>query len=199
MPWPPSSIFLLSNTKAIPELLIFFVTELLYSKSKAHLSQQKERIVMSLCQDICFGVTKGKWLLPKHLLLGMTVRHETGSAKLVKYLNRFGHCTSHSKLLELETAMYESILVSESHLPCAAITNAKMTHLCWDNFDLCEEIPNGSGTTHSTSGIIIQEQPDGGDGISNSQSVVERTKRRSSIYRPIVLNHYFYNNFVEPD
>ena len=102
---------------------------------------------MSLCQDICFGVTKGKWLLPKHLLLGMTVRHETGSAKLVKYLNRFGHSTSHSKLLELETAMYESILESESHLPCAAITNAKMTHLCWDNFDLCEETQSGSGTT----------------------------------------------------
>lgn len=33
-----------------------------------------------------------------------------------------------------------------------------MSHLCWDNFDLNEETPSGSGTTHSTHGIMIQER-----------------------------------------
>ena len=92
-------------------------------------------------------------------------------------MNRFGHCTSHSKLLELETAMYDSILESESFLPCAALTNAKMTHLCWDNFDLCEETPSESGTTPSTHGIIIQEPPDEVDGITNVQSVIEKNQK----------------------
>ena len=94
--------------------------------------------------------------------------------------------------------MYDSILESESFLPCAALTNAKMTHLCWDNFDLCEETPSESGTTPSTHGIIIQEPPDEVDDITNVQSVIEKTKKRSSLYTPIVINPYFYNNFVEP-
>ncbi len=32
-----------------------------------------------------------------------------------------------------------------------------VSNLCWDNFDLNEETPSGSGTTHSTHGILIQE------------------------------------------
>ena len=146
-------------------MLIFFMTQLL--SSKPNQSNRRERIILSLFQDICYNITQGKWLLPMHLLLGMTVRHETGSSKLVKYLNRFRHCSPYSKLLELETATCESISESESNLPCAALTNPKMTQFCWDNFDLCEETPSGSGTTHSTHGIIIQESPDGIQGRTN--------------------------------
>ena len=113
---------------SMPYLLIFFIANLLHLKPNTNKSLQHERSVMSLCQDIIYNVCKGKWLLPKQLLLGMTVRHETGSSKLVMYLNRFGHSVSHSKLLELETAMYDSILKSESFLPCGAISDYKCHH-----------------------------------------------------------------------
>ena len=48
--------------------------------------------------------------------------------------------------------------MSESVLPVNISTeNNVVLHLCWDNFDLNEETPSGSGTTHSTHGIAIQE------------------------------------------
>ena len=189
MPWPPSSNFLLSSTKNIPEMLTFFMTQLL--SAKPNQSNRLERIVSSLSQDICYKVTRGQWKLPKHLLLGMTVRHISGSSQLIKLLNSFGHCSSHSTLLELETAMCDSVTESASSLPAAALTNPKMTQFCWDNFDLFEETPNGSGTTHSTHGIIIQESPDEIEGRINAEKVIEKTKRRSAIYTPTVLDPCF--------
>ena len=189
MPWPPSSNFLLSSTKNIPEMLTFFMTQLL--SAKPNQSNRLERIVSSLSQDICYKVTRDQWKLPKHLLLGMTVRHISGSSQLIKLLNSFGHCSSHSTLLELETAMCDSVTESASSLPAAALTNPKMTQFCWDNFDLFEETPNGSGTTHSTHGIIIQESPDEIEGRINAEKVIEKTKRRSAIYTPTVLDPCF--------
>ena len=78
------------------------------------------------------------------------------------------------------------------------ITNATITHHCWDNFDLCEETPSGSGTTHSLNGLFIQELPDGVGALTHVQNVVAKTKRRSSVYTPLVVSPYFYNNFVVP-
>ena len=50
--------------------------------------------------------------------------------------------------------------MSESVLPVNISTeNNIILHLCWNNFDLNEETPSGSGTTHSTYGIAIQEVP----------------------------------------
>ena len=59
----------------------------------------------------------GQWAMPKHLLLGMSVRHLTGSAELITVLNRFGHCASYSVLLELETAMCSSTEQRQSATP----------------------------------------------------------------------------------
>jgi len=36
-------------------------------------------------------------------------------------------------------------------------TDNKVSHVCWDNFDLNEEAPSGAATTHTTHGIIIQQ------------------------------------------
>ena len=33
----------------------------------------------------------------------------------------------------------------------------RITHLCWDDFDLNEETPSGVGTTHSAHDIVNQE------------------------------------------
>ena len=88
----------------------------------------------------------------------MTVRHLTGNAEVVTILNRYGHGQSYSRTLELETAMCNSVTSSDSVLPVTiSRDNNAVLHLCYDNFDLDEETPSGSGTTHSTYGIIIQE------------------------------------------
>ena len=103
-------------------------------------------------------MTNGQWAIPKHLLLGMSVRHLTGSAELITVLNRFGHCASYSVLLELETAMCSSIEQWQSAIPPSVLPDQNsFTHLCWDNFDLTEETPSGAGTTHTAHGIVFQE------------------------------------------
>ena len=88
----------------------------------------------------------------------MTLRHMTGSAELVTIINRYGHCIPYSELLRLETAMSTQIAIRNSLLAENIQLNHNIvTQLCWDNFDLNEETPSGSGSTHSTHGIVLQE------------------------------------------
>ena len=111
--------------------------------------------------------------MPKHLLLSMTVRHLTGSAELITILSRFGPCQSYTRTLELETAMCSSISANDSVLsPNIAL------HYNWDNFDLNEETPSGTGTTHSTHGIVIQDVAnDAGSKIIEITPVARDRKR----------------------
>ena len=96
--------------------------------------------------------------MARHLALGTAVRHLTGSAELVSMLNHFGHCISHTSVLELETAVCRNILQSSNLLPVSVSADSNVvTHFCWDNFDLQEETVSGSGTTYSAHGIVIQE------------------------------------------
>ena len=44
------------------------------------------------------------------MLLAMTVHHLTGSAEIISILNRYGHCQSYYRTLELETAMCNSVI-----------------------------------------------------------------------------------------
>ena len=109
-----------------------------------------------IAQDICYACTNGKWMLPKHVHLGTSVKHITGSAQSVQILNKFGHCPSNSFLLELETARYDEIQKSKTILPPSIDKSSKgVLHTVFDNFDLLEETSSGFGTTHSTHGIVI--------------------------------------------
>ncbi|KAK3764230.1 hypothetical protein RRG08_045716 [Elysia crispata] len=96
--------------------------------------------------------------MPKHILLGVSVRHLTGSSQLIHILNRFGHTISYSAILEIETAICDNITDNDHLFPRQIRTdNNLVTHFCWDNFDLAEETLTGADTTHTTHGIVIQE------------------------------------------
>ncbi|KAK3776113.1 hypothetical protein RRG08_046780 [Elysia crispata] len=159
MPWPPSADYLLSDQIQVPAMLTKFLRSLLSKRASASTGSIRcDRLVQSIGQDTCYNVTCGQWKLPKQLLLGMTVRHITGSAQLINILNHFGHCNSHSTLLELETAMCDAVVQSPTNIPAGVVKDENIvTQFCWDNFDMNEETPSGAGTTHSTHGIVIQE------------------------------------------
>ena len=70
----------------------------------------------------------GQWKTPKHLLLGMSLRHITDSSKVVTFLDRLGHCVSHSTLLELEIAMSDSVKENDSNLKSGAAKQAVITN-----------------------------------------------------------------------
>ena len=72
--------------------------------------------------------------MSKHLLLGKTIRHNSGSSKLINILNRFGLSASHSKQLELETAVSDSVTECNLNLPPTATKQEKFPHFYWDNF-----------------------------------------------------------------
>ena len=94
MPWPPSPQWLLSPECKPPTILkefFFFFSFVISGKSQLHNSLKISRLVDSLSQDICYAATHGEWVMPKHLLLSMTVRHLTGSAELITNLKVKNH------------------------------------------------------------------------------------------------------------
>ena len=123
--WPPSSTYLLLKQRGIPPFLLIFTKAFLSSKKNS--TFRSERLIDSLCHDICYNLTNGEWKTPKHLLLGLSLRHITGSSKVVTFLDRLGHSVSHSTLLELETAMCDSVKENDSNLKSGAAKQAVIT------------------------------------------------------------------------
>ena len=192
MTWPPSTEELKVSEKTYPKLITTFLS-CLYSKRGKATSESCKRRIDSTAQDICFNVTKGKWKMPKHILLGMAVRHMTGCSKLITFLNRYGHTVSHSFLLEFETVICDSIRTFSYTLPPTVMRNNNyIIHFCWDNFDLIEDTPTGAGTTHSTHGIVIQELKDAQYSPEETPEI-ERSRRRSIKFTPKQLEPCFVN------
>ena len=101
-PWPPSVDFL--QTVSPPQSVLNFVSNIVDGKDACKATERGSRVSKSISEDLCYAATCGKWQMPKHLLLGMSLRHLTGSADIVTILNRYGHCVSYTKVLELEIA-----------------------------------------------------------------------------------------------
>jgi len=76
-------------------------------------------------QDFCYAVSDGKLKVAKPLLHvhGIMVRHIIGSVETVSILNHFGHCASQSVLLELETAMCNDVIESQTNLSATISIN----------------------------------------------------------------------------
>lgn len=152
LPWPPPSGKAMRDFTPPPALLQHFVDCLISGNTKG-------RIIESVCHDIMYAVTNGKWVTSKHLLLAITLWHLTGKAEIITLLNRFGHSVSYSRVLEALTAVF--IEVKNHPGPLPPNINPAMTslvHFWFDNFDLQEETPSGRGTTHTTHGLICQEK-----------------------------------------
>ena len=184
--WPLTTQNLQSDSVKLPELLLDFLSHQISLKrtKTGFRSEKTARLVKSFAQDMCYAVTNGTWQLSKYLLLGMTIRHLTGSAELISLLNRFGHCQPYTKVLELKTAMCDNVTDREGLLPVTTTsTDNIVTHLLCDNFNLNEETPSFSETTHTAHGTIIQEKSDSSSVIENGQTR-EKTKRRSVNYQP---------------
>ena len=200
MEWPPSVDFVQSGDIFPPSSLTQFLL-LLLSGRASNCSERITRVSQSIAEDICSATTAARWKMAKHLLLAVSLHHLTGSAELVTLLNRFGHCTNYSAVLELETAMANALVLSDSVLPSnISATDNKFSHTVWDNFDILEETPSGSGTTHSAHGIVIQEvmETDVADTEVPCRQLVPITKKRSVAYTPQAVQPCFSKKHVEP-
>jgi len=198
-PWPPTVASLKSVNP--PQILKNFMIRLISGKpaSNPDLADNVLRLADSMSEDMCSAVTKSKWVMPKHVLLGMSLRHLTGSAEIVTILNRYGHCQSYSKLLQLETALAYQAKLSDRLPPGISDSHNVVANLCFDNFDLLEETRSGAATTHSTHGIIIQELKPGTEPPSDAGSEVHKSGQRTFKYSHDPLQAVRQTAKAEPD
>jgi len=106
-PWPPSCEYL--ETVLPPQSVTRFVGLVIGGKETQNSSERVVRVTKSIAEDMCYAVTLDKWQMHKHVCLGMSMMHLTGSADIVTILNRYGHCLSYSKIMEFETALAEQV------------------------------------------------------------------------------------------
>ena len=151
--WPPQPLELSSNVE-IPEKMKIFLRSLLNLSKSAEFNLK----CLSLFNDISFAVTK----VPssKHILIASSIKSLTGNVELIKFLNRFGHAISQSKLSEIETAQAIMKITStqtEGVVLPEEVQIGQPTTLVYDNIDRLEETLSGSGTSHRVNGITIQK------------------------------------------
>lgn len=183
--WPPLADQIDDSNDVIPSSLSYFLKYIFSGKVK-DTSIQVNRLVSSIGQDICRVVTNGDWKLPKHILLGMTIRHLYRSKQLTTLLNRLGHCESHSFSAELETSIAKALDQSSSLLTPQIVREPDVPsifHSEFDNFDQLVNTMSGTDSVHTAHGIMLQEvlvddNEEHGGTVPIAPSL-ERTKERS--------------------
>ncbi|CAL1293796.1 unnamed protein product [Larinioides sclopetarius] len=161
--WPPSATDLTIEAAEtiVPPTLFNFLAWITGISDDPKINEyvlvndKSKRKLLSIAQDILFLSSGCKKHTPKHLVLGMTIRHLTGPAKLTGLLSGLGHSVSQSTILQLDTDIALLQLKNQSLFPQNSISNV-FTTLVWDNSDFGEETLSGGGTTHCTNGIILQ-------------------------------------------
>lgn len=107
---------------------------------------------MAIAQDLIYHESNGRNPTPKSMALAMAVRQITGSERLIRILNGFGHCVSHSSVLRHDTALAEQSINSSKELPNNVLPG-KFATVVVDNADFGEE---AKYQTHITNMIIVQ-------------------------------------------
>jgi len=95
--------------KCIPEDLYLFLCLLfggqdLLEGEYEHFESGKwtQNVIMSIAQDIIFGLSKGRKWTPKHIGLTSTLHQKTRSKELVNLFYHAGHCLSYDSLLKID-------------------------------------------------------------------------------------------------
>lgn len=182
--WPPNAcdLSLDAALKIVPSELFNFLawcsgaSEDVTLECFVDVDNDIKRKILSIAQDIIYISFSGRRQTPKHLALGMTIRHLTGSSQLIGLLNGLGHCVSHSTVLLHDTALALKQLKENAVIP-DGFQAEKFTTLVWDNNDFGEETLTGSGTTHNTNGIILQWEAEPKSETLSEREIQQHTKK----------------------
>ena len=160
--WPPTANDIRDSAQQLipPQLFNFLAwitgsADVVEFENFVETGDDVRRKLLSVAQDIVYISTKGRKTMPKHVALGLTMRHMTGSSSIIGILNGLGHSVSHSAVLEHDTALANKQLCTDNIVPEGFIKKIPTT-VIWDNNDFREETPSGEGTTHNTNGLLVQ-------------------------------------------
>ena len=154
----------------IPDGLYMFIRWLIEDDVDSNpISGQKEkcfkpethRRILSIAQDILFACNRGI-LTPKHIGIGVTVKHLTGSKEVIKLLNRFGHSISYDEVIKLEKGLAQQTLIDQGENSVAIPANISAG--TFDNLDFNEQTLDGKNTTHATTLVLYQRTENGNFG-----------------------------------
>ena len=104
--WPPTCDSLQNSERDFPSTLNEFLRYVLKTRDHA-CSDSMKRLVNSYESDLIHGVTRGKVITSKHLLIGVGRHNITGLKTPVKILSHLGHSVDYNFVCETETAEAE--------------------------------------------------------------------------------------------
>lgn len=127
---------------------------------------EDERKALTISQDIIHSASNAKVKLPKQIGLAMAVNHLTGSKVLITLLNRMGHCSSYSKVQEVNTSLAMEVTAMAEQFGTVVPSNiapGPFIQFPADNNDLKEETFDGKNATHATTMVVYQRKQFGPD------------------------------------
>ncbi len=143
-----------------------------------------ERKIIMLAQDILHCSSHGKIKTPKHVSLGVAVRHLTGSKDLITLLNRMGHSSSFDEVQAIDTSLAKEINIREEEMGVVLPSNicpGSFVQLAADNTDLREETLDGKQTTHATTVVLYQHDQFGR--TQKPAPLADHSKRQRALKR----------------
>ena len=109
--------------------------------------EQLQMQILSLAQDLVYGVSGGKKWTPNHIGMSYTLHQAIRSKDLVQLFHNAGHCLSYDQTLQVYTALAESTLKSLDEESGAVIpsniSSGKFLHFTADNIDILDEMIDG--------------------------------------------------------
>ena len=123
--------------------------------------------------------------MPKHILLGMALKHLFRNAEVITILNRLGHVTDYCFILELESALAKALDETSYILGHNIVRNPdckSLFHSDFDNFDQYTNQLTGAGSVHRAHGIMLQElQPELDESVGGNVPVIQDQKKTGKI------------------
>lgn len=134
----------------IPPSLYMFL-KLLYGGQKLleadDMDDEYQDNVLSISQDIIYGVSAGQKWTPKHIGLACTLHQAIRSKQLVELFHKAGHILSYKQVMQIDTALAEYRLksldpTSGAIIPPNILPN-KFVHYTADNIDILDSTLDG--------------------------------------------------------
>ena len=119
-----------------------------------YLGPSRQKKVLSVAQDIVYGVSDGKKWTPKHIGLACTLHQMTRSKQLLQLFSSAGHTLSYRDVLRVDNGLAEKSLESlDKDFGHFVPLNMKLnvfTHFTADNIDKSDSTLDGKNTFHAT-------------------------------------------------
>ena len=134
--------------------------KLLYTENLSETEELSSRIspvIVSSAADAVFCCCAGKLTPGKELSLGFTLKSMTGSKKVLRLMNRYGHCASSETVRRVDIYFESTLNNFNSFIPDGIETKPNLsTGTAWGNFNINLETRSRADTIHHTYGICYQ-------------------------------------------